>query len=805
MKSRKPTPERRKSKPTRRRAKPEPSNRLKDTVFYTAVGLLFVVPLAFSTAVQAIYSLPKFVLLSVGAAILLLLLTRHGFGERDVFATLKSRHVKLVCLYFAVVTLSAAFGVAPRVSWFGTTSNFMGWLTQVSFLVCFFGLVVGIGTSERRFHLTLWVMAACGGMVSLYAVAQSVRVEPFVPTSIYTFASSAGSVIRVCSSLGHSNYLGNFLLYTTPVSASLAATTSGKARWLALLVTALSVTAILASGVRGAWVGILVGAVVFAALEGRNALASGGLTDKRRLLRVAAGAFATLLLAACVLAFSAAGRSVAERVESLWREGASSSGRLLLWRDSLKMVPAYALTGCGPEGFRKALLAYKSKELAQLSPTQNNESSHNAYLDNTISHGLAGGALYVAIIVSALLLFRRARRRSPPTPGRVILSGVIAAFAAALTHQIFIFHQLSTGLYFFAFLALAAAATSVFDDKVTAEPLTTTAKETLDVSSTTGTDSNGIRKWFAHTLTAAAGILLLLAVWYAVGLVESEVAFTRLFAPGVANNFQSLARQGERVTQSPMPTGAYHFLYARALDTYAKTLASQSAAPGMPNIAESRQQALQAAIQHTELSLAHTNTPDLNYSLLGSLALAIGDTEKLSAAAAEAVRQDPNNYYTRWLLAEAHLARGDKEAAAREAEIALEINPKSPQAAFALTRARGEDAAADPYTEAEVITARQRNLERKRNAEQLIQAARALSQTGKLEKAKAKLLTALVSLDGNCADCQRELALVYEKMGRHGKAISAWEAFLSQTAEPNAAEQVRARIETLRQKGAQKP
>src|SRR5205085_2702813 len=141
----------------------------------------------------------------------------------------------------------------------------------------------------------------------------------------------------------------------------------------------------------------------------------------------------------------------------------SSASRVLLWRDSLKMLPRFALTGCGTEGFRKAFLAYKSRQVAKLSQPDNNESSHNTYLDALLSQGIFGLALYIAIIISTLSLFLRARRCVTSQNRRFILSGLTSSFVAVLAHNFFIFDQISTGLYFFAFVALAAVVTNVFD------------------------------------------------------------------------------------------------------------------------------------------------------------------------------------------------------------------------------------------------------------------------------------------------------------------------------------------------------
>jgi regulator of sirC expression with transglutaminase-like and TPR domain len=74
-----------------------------------------------------------------------------------------------------------------------------------------------------------------------------------------------------------------------------------------------------------------------------------------------------------------------------------------------------------------------------------------------------------------------------------------------------------------------------------------------------------------------------------------------------------------------------------------------------------------------------------------------------------------------------------------------------------------------------------------------------LSQAGKLKKARIKLLTALAGNDGNCADCHRDLALIYEKMGNQANAISEWEVFITQATEPAAIEQAKARVQAIKQ------
>jgi O-antigen ligase/Tfp pilus assembly protein PilF len=814
-----------KEKSKRPHKKIESDSRLNNFIYGLSLSLLFLVPLVFSTSVQAVYALPKFILLLVGSALLALLLAIQASRSRQLQASLfQPTQAKLVGAYFAVMALTTFFSVAPRVSLFGSTSNFMGLLTRLAFLVCFLGLLTGIGASPERFVKTLWVMALSGGLVATYAVAQFFGLDLFAPASLYTFQTSLGDVIRVCSSIGHSNYLGNFLLYITPLSAGLALATQKRERLLASLITALGLLAILFSVARGAWVGILAGTIFFVGLEWKQLPALHSLS-RNHLLRYAAIFLLAVSAAVSVIAFTPASRTIKERVQALREQGFQSSGRLLLWRDSLKMLPAFGLAGCGAEGFRKAFLTYKSKEVAQLSQPNNNESSHNSYLDVALSHGLLGFALYLGIIIFSLGALWRARQRAPSESWRLILSGLLCSFVAVLAHNFFIFDQLSTGLYFFAFVALAAVAEKVFGGAAV-EAKASTAEQTSKAGEPDGkaqgrpeargtqTAPVGLGLWASRAASALAGLGLLVAVWYALGLIESERAFGKIFDPAIARNFQAISRRCEEVANSPMPTGAYRLAAAKALDTYAQGLLSlantaNTASPERNSVLATRNSALQAGIAYAEQSLAHTNTPDLNYGTLALLAMAYDDKEKLKSAAAEAVRSDPNNRFCRWLMAEAFLANGENQQATDEANLALELSPGFPNALSVLQRAQrqADELKAKQKLEAQLkLEAQNPQIpnETGRSIDQMIVYARQLAQQGNLHKAKRKLLMALVRSQGNCFDCHTGLAEVYEKLGLYSAAISEWEKVAQQTTDQTAVEQIYARLETLKQSSLEK-
>src|SRR6185369_329705 len=199
-------------------------------------------------------------------------------------------------------------------------------------------------------------------------------------------------------------------------------------------------------------------------------------------------------------------------------------------------------------------------------------------------------------------------------------------------------------------------------------------------------------KWPRVVQTAAALACLLAAIWYSAGIIESDAAYNDLFDSSHPVDFNRLVSLGDRVTGGPDPTLQYDFLFAHAAETFVRNLpkASESArSQGITvDVKAIREDALKLAISHAEKSLSRTLTPDLNYSLLGTLALAVGDLNKLQDAASEAIRWDRYNYYARLLMAEAYLARGEKESAEREAELAFELRPLSQEVASMLARIR---------------------------------------------------------------------------------------------------------------------
>src|SRR5262249_2198579 len=205
---------------------------------------------------------------------------------------------------------------------------------------------------------------------------------------------------------------------------------------------------------------------------------------------------------------------VGVRARSLMTDRFTGSGRTLLWRDALRMAADYVLIGCGPEGFSKAFPAYKTSELGAYAPENADESSHNSYLDAAITFGLPGAILYAAMLICAFRLLFIAHTGTRKPRLKLLTSGLRASVESLCVHNLFIYDQLATGLYFFCFLAFSQAAWNV-------------TKQEEQIAKLEESTSRG---WFWNFFVAAASLVALGALVFVFFEVRSDVAIRNAFA-----------------------------------------------------------------------------------------------------------------------------------------------------------------------------------------------------------------------------------------------------------------------------------
>lgn len=721
-----------------------------DRVLYgVAVLLLILVPLTFSATAYRIFTLPKFMVLIIGTAVLSTALAlsaaRHHQPQAIFAGVFDTRHLTLAVLFILANFISVIFGVAPMTSFLGSFENQMGFITRLCFFIGFIGLCVSIKDRFSRLRGALWAVSLVGLIVSAYALVQFFGRDPFLSANLYAFDGPQGTILRVISSIGHSNYLGNFLLYTTLVSFALAVAARGRERRVLGAGAFLSTSAIVISGTRGAWLGLLIGAAIFFALEFAPKMR--GLFKQKKKVLVTLGLLLVLALAVVWIAGSSRyANTVRVRLQAIKSEGFTGSGRTLLWRDSLKMVPRYLIAGCGAEGYRKAFLAYRSKELAQLAPQINNESPHNAYLDGLISSGLLGGLAYTLLVASSLFLLIQARRKTNDEKLKTISGGLIASLAAVAAHNFFIFDQITTGLYFFAFAAFAQVAFNIANRAE--EKIIQASTTQANIESTQSDSKKPVAPVLAYVCLAVSVALLGLAVWYSYHLFHLDMKLKEAAQASGQGDLQRLNQSEKFFNTIPDFDNSHNFMLAQILTVTADRLTPKPKPRTIP-VPEPednklrRFQVIDLAIKHTERSLRYSLAPDSVHLLQAYLYNARGDAGETEKHALEALKFDPYSANGHWLLAAAKLAQGDNETAIKEVEVALEINANLIEARQVLRKAKGVWGRGTP--------------------EEVIKRALAAADQGKIKKARRLALHAKRLANGECPICDQTIVTIAER------------------------------------------
>jgi O-antigen ligase len=355
-----------------------------DGAFFAIVVL---VPLAWSSAFIAEFTLAKFVVLNAALAFaawgVLLRPEALAAGRTEADAWL------LGGLF--VACLSAAASSDPSTSLRGRYDSYAYGLWGMTLLAAVFQLAARFarGREADRLPWVIWSAACVGG----YGVLQKLGVDPIFHLKGLPMGG------RAVSTLGSPVDLGALLALIFPLALwRLDAERRPPYAVAALLVAG----GIVACGSRGALLAAGVGTAAYALMSRR---------DSPRSLRVSLIAAAAAVAAAAAWSFRS-GASVAD------------IGRREVWRTALMIFSRSPLLGCGPDGFEDAFRVLRTDAfVAAMGPIH-----HQAYAHNDILHALANMGIAGVVVYGGLLmvLVRAARRALEPSATRALGAALAA-------------------------------------------------------------------------------------------------------------------------------------------------------------------------------------------------------------------------------------------------------------------------------------------------------------------------------------------------------------------------------------------
>jgi O-antigen ligase len=312
-----------------------------------------------------------------------------------------------------------------------------GFITETALAMFVLLVAAWLSANKERTQVLLRTLAVTGSLAAVYGIFQYFGHDPFLAPTTYEAGEGIFTIIRPPGTIGHADYFASFLLMIFFPAAALAVTETRKTwRRFWLCGCALIALAIVLSGTRAAWLGLIAGVVSLAVLKQ---------------LRIPVQAWITgVALAGGLVAFAISPAGAHLRARLHWSlDDVGGGARILLWRDSLYMAAHRPWLGFGQETFATEFPRFASIQLARAYPDFYQESPHNAFLDAFASGGVVGLACLLGLVVLAIGTAWRARREGNP-----LAELLLAGFIAVLVDLQFTVTVMATALIFYLYIGI---------------------------------------------------------------------------------------------------------------------------------------------------------------------------------------------------------------------------------------------------------------------------------------------------------------------------------------------------------------
>lgn len=340
------------------------------------LALLGGVPIFFLRTGLDPFNVPKLALLIVGVSLAGLIRGAEALqGVR--FRTEPAVWVPGAALLFA---LGVAWIFSPYKGWalLGHFGRFQG-LVPYGLVVLLSLLIYDSFRDDVR--PILWTLVGAGGVVSAYALIQTIGADPFA-------WSAFGAPTRAISTLGNPNFTGGFLGMTLPLCLGLWIDDRARGR-LALRLGVLIAAGWIAAGSEGGWAGGIAGCAVFGGIY---------LSARGRVWRLAGLATAAAVALGVVVAgLLGASRNVPLVPHTLELRGG-------WWVSAGRMAMDHPFFGRGPNAYAVEGVQYRTERDAEELGYNFTDDPHSVPMAWLAAAGLLGGLAYVVLAGSTARL-----------------------------------------------------------------------------------------------------------------------------------------------------------------------------------------------------------------------------------------------------------------------------------------------------------------------------------------------------------------------------------------------------------------
>ncbi len=422
---------------------------LQKTLRYIAIGALFLIPI-FPLLVANSFFFPFI----TGKAFYFRILVELAFSSWVILTFLDAKYrpkftpLTIGVTLFAVIALIAdLLGVNPIRSIWSNFERMEGWLVVAHLWMFYMVAVHMFGAGEdgkRMWHRWLNMTVAVAVVVAIYGLGQLLG----------WFPTHQGS--RVDASLGNAAYMAVYMLmhagivaYLFFVARAKQIANAGFLQWAYPVLFVVFGFIVVATATRGTTLG-LIGGIMLActlyAIFGKN--------ESTKSRWISAGVIGLVIVIGVTFWLNrntsfVKNHEVLNRLGSISWTNTSGQARQLIWPMAVKGALERPILGWGQENFN--YIFNKDYNPKMWTQEQWFDRAHSVFLDWLVASGFVGLIAYLALYVLALIAIWRSDLK---VAQKSVLTGLIAGYAV---HNIFVFDNLASYVFFFALLGFTGS------------------------------------------------------------------------------------------------------------------------------------------------------------------------------------------------------------------------------------------------------------------------------------------------------------------------------------------------------------
>jgi len=335
---------------------------------------------------------------------------------------------------FLIILISYLRSDFPR-------DSFKGLLRIIKYSLLYFSLIEFYYNEPKRIKRCFWAIIAISGFTYFNGIFQGVFGFDLIRHKTF---DKLDYLQRLSSSFVHPNDFGTYIISLIPLSLLfLLPKLSKKKKAVLFTVCLLGLYCLIRTSSRGAWLGIIIGLIVFFYFYNKKL---------------------TLLVPIIIVLVISVFPNGLTRINSLFSvEKNSSWERTKLWEGTWNMIKVHPITGFGVNTFSDYFPAYKPKDYPDL------RYAHNSYLQMWSEIGIIGLLVFLGIIFStAGAVFRKMKLKLKTGFEGLMLLGLISGWIAFLVQA-----ALDTNLYslvlitkFWFLTALTISLNKILENKI---------------------------------------------------------------------------------------------------------------------------------------------------------------------------------------------------------------------------------------------------------------------------------------------------------------------------------------------------